>query len=269
MNRAVRERGRAMRSLATAMVLALAASVATAEVRTQVVEYAQGNTALEGFLAWDDAVQGKRPGVLVVPEWMGLGKYAKSRAEQLAKLGYVAFCADIYGKGVRPTTPEEAGKTSAIYKNDRTLTRERVNAALAQLRGNPLVDPKRIAAIGYCFGGMVALELARSGADIAGVITFHGDLSNPTPADDGNIKCKVLALQGGDDPFVTIRDVMAFENAMRSAHVNWQVVQYGGAVHSYTNPDSGSDPSKGVAYNAQADRRSWQAMKNFFAEIFG
>jgi dienelactone hydrolase len=258
-----------MRSLAGLTIMVLGFSVANAEVRTKVVEYTQGNTTLEGFLAWDDSVQGKRPGVLIVHEWTGLGKYVKSRAEKLAKLGYVAFCADVYGKGVRPSTPEEAGKTAAIYKTDRKLTRERVSAGLAQLRANPLVDPKRIAAVGYCFGGMVALELARSGADIAGVVVFHGDLSNPTPADDANIKCKVLALQGGDDPFVTTRDVEAFENHMRAARVNWQVVQYGGAVHSYTNPDAGSDNSRGAAYNAQADRRSWKAMQDFFAEIFG
>ncbi len=258
-----------MRPVAAVVALAVGVSAAGAAVQTRVVEYSQGSTTLEGFLAWDDAVQGPRPGVLVVHEWTGLGNYVKSRAEQLAGLGYVAFCADIYGKGVRPSTPEAAGQTSAIYKKDRSLTRARVNAALAQLRANPLVDAKRIAAIGYCFGGMVALELARSGAPIAGVVVFHGDLSNPNPADDANIKCKVLALQGGDDPFVTARDVTAFENSMRDAAVNWEVVQYGGAVHAYTNPDSGNDKAKGVAYNAQADRRSWQAMKDFFAEIFG
>jgi dienelactone hydrolase len=261
-------RAGALRFLVVMTVLTVGVSAASAEIRTKVVEYSQGKTALEGYLAWDDAVKGPRPGVLVVHEWTGLGKYVESRAEQLAKLGYVAFCADIYGKGVRPSTPEAAGKTSTIYKNDRALTRERVEAGLAQLRANPLVDQQRIAAIGYCFGGMAALELARSGADIAGVVVFHGDLSNPTPADDANIKCKVLALQGGDDPFVTQRDVESFENHMRAAGVNWQVNQYGGAVHSYTNPDSGNDKSKGVAYNAQADRRSWQAMKDFFAEIF-
>jgi dienelactone hydrolase len=261
-------RAGAMRFLVVMTVLAVGVSSVSAEVRTKVVEYSQGKTALEGYLAWDDTVKGPRPGVLVVHEWTGLGTYVESRAVQLAKLGYVAFCADIYGKGVRPSTPEAAGKTSTIYKNDRTLTRERVEAGLAQLRANPLVDQGRIAAIGYCFGGMVALELARSGANIAGVVVFHGDLSNPTPADDANIKCKVLALQGGDDPFVTQQDVESFESHMRAAGVNWQVNQYGGAVHSYTNPDSGNDKSKGVAYNAQADRRSWQAMKDFFAEIF-
>lgn len=257
-----------MRTLATVMVLALGVSAASGEVRTKVVEYRQGTTALEGFLAWDDAVQGRRPGVLIAPDWMGVGPFADGRAEQLAKLGYVAFCADIYAKGVRPTTPKEAGETAAIYKNDRPLTRARVDAALAVLRANPLVDPKRIAAIGYCFGGMVVLELARSGADVAGVVTFHGSLDTPTPGDAKNIRCKVLALQGGDDPFVGPEVVAGFEKEMRDAHVNWELVQYGGAVHAYTNPAAGNDNAKGAAYNAQADRRSWQAMKDFFAEIF-
>lgn len=257
-----------MRSLAVVMMLALAFSTASAEVRTKVVEYKQGAATLEGFLAWDDAVKGPRPGVLVVHEWTGLGKYVKSRAEQLARMGYIAFCADIYGKGVRPSTPEEAGKTAGIYKSDRGLTRARINAALAELRGNPAVDGARIAAIGYCFGGFVVLELARSGAEIAGTVVFHGALDTPTPADAKSIKGKVLALQGGDDPFVGSRDVLAFEQEMREGGVDWQLVQFGGAVHSYTNPDAGNDNSKGAAYNARADRRSWQAMKDFFAEIF-
>lgn len=257
-----------MKSIVALGIVLVAASTASAAITSKTVEYSQGGTTLEGFMAWDDAIKGPRPGILVVHEWTGLGKYVKSRAEQLAKLGYVAFCADIYGKGVRPSTPEDAGKTAGIYKADRALTRARVNAALAQLLANPQVDPKRVAAIGYCFGGMVVLELARGGADVAGVVAFHGDLSNPNPADDKNIKCKVLALQGGDDPFVTAKDVEAFESRMRAAGVDWQVNQYGGAVHAFTNPDAGNDTSKGVAYNAQADHRSWRAMQDFFAEIF-
>jgi dienelactone hydrolase len=257
-----------MRTLAAVMMLALGVSTAGAEICTKVVEYKQGNTVLEGYMAWDDAVKGQRPGVLVVHEWTGLGKYVKERAEQLAKLGYVAFCADIYGKGVRPSNPADAGKTAGIYKSDRPLTRARVTAALDQLKASGMVDPRRIAAIGYCFGGMVVLELARSGADVAGVVVFHGALDTPNPDDGKNIKCKVLVLQGGDDPYVGQKDVLAFEEEMRRGGVDWQVVQYGGAVHSYTNPDAGNDNSKGAAYNAQADHRSWQAMRGFFAEIF-
>ena len=243
-------------------------TAAHAAVRTKAVEYKQGDTALEGYLAWDDAAAGKRPGVLIAHAWMGIGPHERAVAEQLAKLGYVAFCADIYGKGIRLSTPDAAGKQAGMYKGDRALTRARVNAALEQLRANPSVDARRVAVIGYCFGGMVALELARSGADVAGVVVFHGDLSNPTPADDKNIKAKVLALQGGDDPYVPAPAVATFVQQMRSAGVDWQLVQYGGAVHAYTDPAVGTDNSKGAAYNERADHRSWQAMLDFFAEIF-
>jgi len=241
---------------------------AQATLRTSNIVYRQGDALLEGYLAYDDSIPGKRPGVLVVHEWTGLGPYTKMRAEQLAKLGYVAFAADIYGKGVRPQNPAEAGKTAALYRNDRALTRSRIQAALELLRGQKQVDPDKIAAIGYCFGGMVALELARSGSDINGVVSFHGSLDTPNPADAKNIKCKVLVLHGGDDPNVTPEQVLAFWQAMRQAGVNWQINVYGGAVHSFTNPASGNDPSKGAAYNSQADKRSWRAMQDFFDEIF-
>jgi dienelactone hydrolase len=244
------------------------AGVANAAVQTKVVEYRQGDAVLEGYLAWDDAVQGQRPGVLVVHEWTGLGDYAKARARKLAAMGYVAFAVDMYGKGIRPKTPEEAGAQAGIYKKDRALMRARMQAGLDVLRGDPMCDPKRVAAIGYCFGGTCVLELARSGPDIAGVVSFHGGLDTPTPTDAKNIKCKVLVLHGGDDPHVPRKDVAAFEDEMRAGGVDWQLVIYGGAVHSFTNPDAGNDKAKGVAYDANADRRSWEAMKGFFAEIF-
>ena len=249
-------------------MLALLSTQALASIKTSVVDYKQGDTALEGYLAYDDSTTTPRPGVLIMHEWNGEGPYVESRARQLAELGYVAFACDIYGKGVRPSTPQESGKQAGIYRSDRALTRARVEAGLDELRSNKLVDPKRIAAIGYCFGGMCALELARSGADIAGVVVFHGSLDTPTPADANNIKCPVLALQGGDDPLVNQTAVDAFEKEMRDAHVNWQLIQYGGAVHGYTNPKNGTDPSKGVAYDAEADKRSWAAMRDFFGEIF-
>ncbi len=257
-----------MRSLAIMMAVALGASVASAGVRTKVVEYKQGNTALEGYLAWDDAVQGPRPGVLVVHQWMGLTDYERMRARELAGMGYVAFAVDIYGKGVRPKNTTEAGALAGKYKSDRTLLRERVNAGLAVLRGNEMVDPKRIAAIGYCFGGTTVLELARSGADIAGVVCFHGGLDAPDPTDGKNIKAKVLILHGADDPYSSPKDIAALQRELRDGGVDWQMVLYGGAVHAFTQKDAGNDPSKGVAYNAKADARSWQAMKDFFAEIF-
>jgi dienelactone hydrolase len=199
---------------------------------------------------------------------MGLTDYEKRRAEQLAQLGYVAFCADVYGKGIRPKDRQEAGVEATKYKADRALLRARVNAALDELKRNALADPKRIAAIGYCFGGTAVIELARSGAEVAGIVSFHGGLDSPAPADGKNIKCKVLACHGADDPFVPAKELAAFEDEMRAANVDWQLIQYGGAVHSFTQPMAGNDNSKGAAYNEKADQRSWQAMKDFFAEIF-
>jgi len=249
-------------------ILAVAATTAGAALRSQAVEYRQGDTVLEGYVAWDDSVQGKRPGVLVVHDWMGAGPFGNGKCDQLAKLGYVAFAADIYGKGVRPANAQEAGQEAGKYKKDRALLRARAAAALQALRANPFVDPKRIAAIGFCFGGTTVVELARSGADLAGIVSFHGGLDSPAPADGKNIKGKVLALHGADDPFVPAADLVAFEDEMRKSGVDWQLVKYGGAVHSFTNPAAGSDNSKGAAYNERADKRSWAAMQAFFAEIF-
>jgi len=248
--------------------LALAGALSVhAKIVTQAVEYKQGETTLEGYLAYDDAISGKRPGVLVVHQWLGLTEYEKHRAQQLAQLGYVAFCADIYGKGVRPKNVGDAGAESTKYKTDRALLRARVNAGLEVLEKNALVDPKRVAAIGYCFGGTTVIELARSGANIAGIVSFHGGLDSPTPADGKNIKCKVSVQAGADDPFQKPEDLTAFENEMRDAKVDWEITFYGGAVHSFTQPYPGfSNP--GAKYNEKADKRSWQAMKDFFAEIF-
>jgi dienelactone hydrolase len=255
------------------LVAALAAFVGLAgstqaAIKTQLVEYKQGDTTLEGYLAYDDAVQGKRPGVLVVHEWDGLGDYAKKRAEMLAQLGYVAFAADIYGKGVRPKGPQESGAEAGKYMKDRNLLRARALAGLDQLKNNSMVDPNKIAAIGYCFGGSTVLELARSGADLAGVVTFHGGLSNPNPEDAKKIKAKVLVLHGADDALVAQTDVEQFQKDMRDAKVDLTFVAYSGTVHAFTNP-SVNDPAHGVQYNARSDQRSWQAMRDFFAEIFG
>jgi len=238
------------------------------EIIFRTVEYKQAGTLLEGLSVYDDSIQGKRPAVLVVHQWKGLGDYEKKRAEMLARLGYNVFAADIYGQGVRPQTPSEAGAQAGKYRNDRALLRARVRAGLDVLARHELTDPKRIAAIGYCFGGTTVLELARSGADLAGIVSFHGGLSSSTPGDARNIKAKVLALHGADDPNVPPKEVAAFEEEMRQAGVDWQLVAYGGAVHAFTDWDAGNDNSKGVAYNERADRRSWEAMKQFFAELF-
>ncbi|MDA8432321.1 MAG: dienelactone hydrolase family protein [Nitrospiraceae bacterium] len=241
---------------------------AEASVHTETVEYKDGDTILQGFLAYDDATKEKRPGVLVAHEWWGLNDYAKGRAEELAKLGYVAFAIDMYGKGMTAKTSEEAAKLAGIYRADRKLMRRRAAAGLKVLRDYPLTDTGRIAAIGYCFGGGVVLEMARAGTDIAGVVSFHGDLSNPNPEDAKDIRARVLVLHGADDFFVNQEQVNAFWSEMKKTSADWQMNIYSGAVHSFTNPASGSDPSKGVAYNEKAALRAWSAMKLFFAEIF-
>lgn len=239
-----------------------------AKVKTEIVDYKHGDTVLEGYLAYDPVkVKRGAPGVLIVHEWTGLGGYVRNRAEQLAEMGYVAFAADIYGKGIRPATPDAAGKEAAKYKGNRTLMRERVMAGLDALKGRKEVSAEKIAAIGYCFGGTTVLELARAGADVKGVVSFHGGLDSPSPADGKNIKAKVLVLHGADDPYVPAKDLAAFEDEMRKGGVDWQLVKYSKAVHAFTNRESGNDPSKGAAYNADADRRSWEDMKQFFREI--
>ncbi len=241
---------------------------AVAELHTEAVEYKHGDTVLVGYLTYDSAIEGKRPGVLVVHEWWGNNAYSKRRAKELAGLGYIAFALDMYGKGVIAKDAKEAGALTRTYRNDRRLMRERANAGLEVLRKHELTETKRMAAIGYCFGGTAVLELARSGAPLAGFVSFHGGLDTPDPGDTENVKGKVLVLHGGDDPNVPTELMAAFQDEMRRAGVDWQVYIYGGAVHSFSNPDSGNDKSRGVAYDEKADKRSWEAMKNFFAEIF-
>jgi dienelactone hydrolase len=244
------------------------ASTAQAKLHTETVIYKDGTTVLEGYLAYDDAGSGKKPGILVVHDWMGVSPETKRRADMLAELGYVAFATDVYGKGVRPVDAKAAAAEAGKWKGQRQKLRTRARAGLQYLSAHKRVDAAHIVALGYCFGGTVALEVARSGAPLAGVVVFHGGLDTPTPADAKAIKGKVLALQGGDDPFVPAEQVAAFEGEMRNAGVDWQVVLYGGAVHSFTISNAGNDPKKGAAYNESADKRSWAAMKDFLAELF-
>src|SRR3989338_6727747 len=223
---------------------------AQAALVKQTVEYKQGDALLEGYLVYDDAFKDKRPGVLVVHEWMGLNDYAKSRADQLAQLGYVAFAADIYGKGIRPNTPEAAGAEAGKYKGNRLLLRERVLAGLDQLKQQPDVDQNKLAAIGYCFGGTTALELARSGAPVKGVVSFHGGLS-ADPKVEESIKTKILVLHGADDPFVPPNEVAGFEEEMKTSGADYRLIKYPGAVHGFTNPNNkGEIP--GALYNTHA-----------------
>jgi len=257
-----------MKYVMSLALLAMLWGNAHAALKTEAVEYRHGDTVLEGYMAYDDAVQGKRPGVLVVHEWWGHNPYVRKRAEQLARLGYVAFALDMYGKGKTTKDAKQAGEWAAAFRDDRKFGRARAGAGLEVLKKHPLVDGKRIAAIGYCFGGTVVLEMARGGADLAGVASFHGGLDTPLPAEAGAVKAKVLVLHGGDDPFVPPEKVTAFEDEMRKAGADWQVHAYGGAVHSFTNPEADGYGLKGAAYNERADRRSWEEMRVFLAEIF-
>lgn len=246
----------------------ISASNLNAKIVTQTVDYKQGGTVLEGFIAYDDELKGKRPGVIIVHQWMGLKDYEKMRAEQIAGLGYVAFAVDIYGKGIRPANREDAAKQATIYRSDRKLMRERIKAGFDYIKKMKNVDSSRIAAMGYCFGGGVVLELARSGADAAGIISFHGSYGTPNPDDAKKIKGRVLAIHGADDPVIKPEDVVGLQNEMRNANVDYEIKIYGGAVHAFTDPSAGNDPSKGAAYNKRADERSFEDMKRFYKEIF-
>jgi len=232
------------------------------------VEYKDGNTTLEGYVAYDSSHPNKMPAVIVVHEWWGLNDYTKMRCDMLAKLGYVAFAADIYGKGNRATTSDEARRLSSIYYKDRKLMRERIVAAYNFIKKYQFVDVNKMAVIGYCFGGAPALEVAMTGANLKGVVSFHGAINIPDTTGLKNIKAKVLICHGANDPFVTVESINKLMEEMNNAGVNYEVNFYSNTVHAFTNPASGDDPSKGVAYNKLSDERSWQAMKDFFKEIF-
>jgi dienelactone hydrolase len=246
----------------------LTASALQAAIKTQTVSYEQGGTHLQGFLAYDDALQGKRPGIIVCPEWWGLTDYARHRAQMLAELGYVALAVDLYGDGKTTEDPKQAGTWAGALKSNRALLRQRVNAGLEELKKSELVDPEKTGAIGYCFGGTTAIELGRSGADVRAIVTFHAGLDSPTPADGKNIKGSLLVCHGGNDGFTSEKDLDAFEQEMRENHVDWQINIYGGAVHSFTNPNADKHGIPGIAYNARADQRSWEAMQVFFHDLF-
>ena len=254
-------------ALASLLVAGLVAPAAAA-IKHEVLIYEYGGQTFRGNLVYDDALQGKRPGVLVVPEWMGLVPLTRQKAEEVAKLGYVALAVDMYGEGRTAKDAQEAAQLAGALRQNRPLMRARAQAALEALRRQARVDGDRLAAMGYCFGGGVALELARSGAPLRGTVSFHGNLDTPNPADARNIKGQVLVLHGADDPLVPAEQAAAFQSEMRNAKVDWQMNSYGGAVHSFTNPQAGSDPSKGVAYNEKADKRSWEALTSFLKRIF-
>lgn len=240
-----------------------------AKVSVEKVEYKDGDATLEGLLVVDTAKlkSKKGPGVVVMHDWMGVGEYVQMRAEQLAEMGYVAFVADIYGKGVRPKDMKEAGAQAGKYKGDRKLMRSRVKAAYNELLKSKYVISDKVSMTGYCFGGTAALEGARQGLPLKGVVTFHGGLSSPTPEDAKNITAKILVLHGAVDPNVPQTEVAAFQKEMNDAKVDYQLTEYANAVHSFTEKHAGNDNSKGAAYNELADKRSFVAAKNFLEEV--
>ena len=260
-----------MRRLQTAaMVIAMAASttVASAEVKTRVVDYTVGGTALQGFIAWDDASTAKRPGILVVHEWWGHNEHARTSARRLAEAGYVGFALDMYGKGKLAAHPDDAMKFMTEATKDPAVLGARFNAALAELTKDPHVDPARVGAIGYCFGGTVVISQARLGADLDVVASFHGGLGGLPPVKPGAVKARVLVYTGTADPMIPSDQVEAFRKDMAAAGAKVDIVSYPGAKHGFTNPAAGTFGMDALAYDAAADKDSWAAMLKAFENVF-
>ena len=260
-----------MLRMITSLLLLLASLASQAAVVGREVSYQSGDTILKGYLAYDDAVQGKRPGVLVVHEWWGQNAYARHRADLLAELGYTALAVDMYGEGKTAEHPDQAGKFAGAVRQNLPLMKSRFLAAREFLNGQPTVDPKRNAAIGYCFGGSVVLEMAIEGVDIDGVASFHGSLGGLSTPAPGAVKARVLVANGADDPFVTAEQIAAFKAMMDAAGADYTFINYPGAQHSFTNPGAdqlGKQFNLPLAYNATADSKSWQALEQFLNNVF-
>ncbi len=255
--------------LSYASAFLLSSSYLHAAIIENTITYEHDGVTLQGHHAYDDEIDGIRPGILIIHQWTGLSDYEKMRASMLAELGYNVFALDIYGEGIHPQPPE-AADVSSKYKEDRGLFRERIAAGLSQLREHPLTDKSRLAAIGYCFGGTGVLELARSGAELAGVVSFHGGLgaAENMEATEESLRTKLLVLHGAIDPHVPAAEVISFQDEMEAAAADWQLISYGGAVHAFTQKSAGDDISQGAAYNQKADKRSWSHMQTFLEEIF-
>ncbi len=228
--------------------------------------YSHGDLKFEG--QFFPAKKKNAPGIVLVHNWMGVGAETEKQAKRFQMLGYNVLVADIYGAGQRPTDAKAAGQLAGKFKSDRKLLRERVHIALEELARQKGVNKDKLAVLGYCFGGTAAIESARNGENIRAAISFHGGLDSPAPADGANIKAKVLALHGAIDPHVSAKDLEAFEKEMQTHKVDYELVKYGGAVHSFTEEAAGSDISKGAAYNATADARSFERARDFLAEAF-
>ena len=258
--------------LMTAVLGMFGATVAHAQPQPlgQNVVYHDGDTALEGYLAVPPQATAQTPVVLMAPAWMGITPTYTKRADDIARTkGYVVFVADVYGKGVRPENRAQAASLSARYKNDPEAFRQRMRAALQFIEQQRHVTASQVAAIGFCFGGNAVLELARTGVKLAGVATFHGGLATAEPATAGAIHTPLLIMHGADDPFVNEAEVAGFENEMKaSGFTDWRLIEYGGAVHSFTDPEAGDDAASGAAYNPTVAAKAFQELDGFLAHVF-
>jgi dienelactone hydrolase len=261
-----------MKKIIFALLLICCWSVpAMGAVKGESVTYNAGDMTMNGYMAYDDSITLKRPGILVVHEWWGHNEYARQRAKMLADLGYVALAVDMYGSGKKADHPDDAGKFAAEVRKNLPTAKERFLAAMQILKNHPLVDQAHIAAIGYCFGGGVVLQMARQGLDLDAVVSFHGSLATDNPAVPGTVKARILVCDGADDKLVSPEQIKMFFMEMRKAGVDYKFISYPGAKHSFTNPDADAYAKKfnlPVGYNGEADRRSWQDMQNFLADSF-
>lgn len=237
-------------------------------LQNRLIDYRDGETVLEGRLAWDDSIERPRPGILVAHAWGGRSEFEDGKADELARLGYAAMALDLYGKGVRGSGPEENASLMQPFLDDRAMLQQRLLVSLATLREQDEVDAHRVAAIGFCFGGLCVLDIARTGAQLAGVASFHGLFMPPGNTEGNSIRTKVLALHGWDDPMAPPDAVQALAAEMSAMGADWQLHAYGNTMHAFTNP-AANDPEMGTVYDAIAERRSWQAMMNFLDELFG
>lgn len=253
------------------LITCLLATSANAEIITKEIDYQQGDTTMKGMLAYDDDIKGKRPGVLIVHEWWGHNRHARDKAEMLAKEGYVAFAVDMYGDGKTADHPDDAGKFSSAVAGNMPLAKARFEAAMETLKAQDNVATDKLAAMGYCFGGGVVLNMARMGIELKGVSSFHGSIATKNPAKKGDIKASVRVFNGAADPFVKAEQIAALQEEMKNAGVDFEFVNYPGVKHSFTNPDADANGKKfglPLAYNAEADQDSWQKNLEFFKEIF-
>jgi dienelactone hydrolase len=246
-------------------------ALAGPKIKAETVTYSAQGQVMKGYLAYDENIKGPRPGVLVVHEWWGLNDYARKRARMLAELGYTALALDMYGNDKVAAHPADAQRFSSELLGNFAVAKARFLAGLELLKQQPIVDPTRIAAIGYCFGGGIVLNMARQGVDLKGVVSFHGSLSPVRPAQAGVVKARILVLNGDADKFTTPEQIAAFKKEMEAAKVDYQFISYPNAMHSFTNPDAdklAKQFNMPISYNAEADRKSWEEMRRFLTEIF-